>query len=387
LKKAQDVQQAKLQHQEQTYSSAGYVDFVTDDRNSFYIRLYVGQANVIHHRWENHARCILQRDFDTLHYFILQLGGGHRRANFLQLWETSCDLLPEGTPESFHQLIKNVLEMLFCRAFHSLLGKQLEPYFGLANSESGEYSNIGLNVLSPLLQGQLDVDNARTWSRNDLSAFSRDPEIRVWPAERRRQVREITATALPFEETSYHPPQITTGKIRLQAFQELCAHAATPSPNAESALEYMRSKPDFSLRPALDIRSEVQQHFSRSMSPTFPIGNSAHASIGLIIDQMSIDLDECAGGVPFSLAKLGIHVDNSLIWTYNHTELGLLDAVPNNASYQTCCNFFSWSLIEGSSVKVILLCGKYSENSLKAGFETRKLQSHDIKLRGQTITF
>jgi hypothetical protein len=42
----------------------------------------------------------------------------------------------------------------------------------------------------------------------------------------------------------------------------------------------------------------------------------AHASIGFIVDRLSIDLDEGAGGVPCSLAKLGIHVDNSMIWTY-----------------------------------------------------------------------
>jgi hypothetical protein len=139
----------------------------------------VGQANVVHHRWETHARCILQRDYDTLHYFILQLGGGHRTANLLQLWEIGRNLLPEGAPWPLHQMLKNVLEMLFCRAFQCLLGKQLEPYFGPANSESGEYSNTGLNVLSPLLQGFFGADNARESSRNDLSTFSSDHEIQV----------------------------------------------------------------------------------------------------------------------------------------------------------------------------------------------------------------
>ena len=270
--------------------------------------------------------------------------------------------------------------MLFCRAFQCLLGKQLEPYFGPANSESGEYSNTGLNVLTPLLQGHFGADNARESSRNNLSTFSRDPEIRAWPGERRRQIKESRVAALLCEEASSHPLQITTTEVRLQAFQGLCAHASSPAPNAESALEYLRSKVGPSARSGLDVRSEIRGCFVPDMSPTFPIGSSAHASIGFIVDQLSIDLDEGAGGVPCSLAKLGIHVDNSMIWTYNHTELGLLNAVPNNSSYQSCCNLFSWRLIEGSSVKVILFCGKSSESSLKAGFEARNMHSIDIKL-------
>jgi hypothetical protein len=93
--------------------------------------------------------------FDTLHYFILQLGQGHRTANLLRLWT-----IPQNDERDYGLLFnarqalrKNFLEMLFCGAFQSLPATYLRRVYGPASNESGEYANVGLNVLSPLLQG------------------------------------------------------------------------------------------------------------------------------------------------------------------------------------------------------------------------------------------
>jgi hypothetical protein len=58
-----------------------YLDSVINDRNSLYVRFYVRQSIMVILRIDTHCRHILQGVFDTLHYFILNMGDGHRRIN------------------------------------------------------------------------------------------------------------------------------------------------------------------------------------------------------------------------------------------------------------------------------------------------------------------
>jgi len=52
----------------------GYVDYITDDRDYEYVRMYHGQA-------------IVEGCNDSLHYFLLWPGNGHPTANFLGVWK------------------------------------------------------------------------------------------------------------------------------------------------------------------------------------------------------------------------------------------------------------------------------------------------------------
>jgi hypothetical protein len=57
--------------------SAGYLDFVLDDRDAEYTRYYVGQSNQIEDRIQTHKQNISQRNNNTLHYYIIgdRVGG------------------------------------------------------------------------------------------------------------------------------------------------------------------------------------------------------------------------------------------------------------------------------------------------------------------------
>lgn len=65
----------------------GYLDYVTDDRDAEYFRNYVGQATNGEVRiLSNHCLNILNGHHDTLHYYIIWSGNGHRKANSVRLW-------------------------------------------------------------------------------------------------------------------------------------------------------------------------------------------------------------------------------------------------------------------------------------------------------------
>src|SRR5205085_6673198 len=71
--------------------------------------------------------------------------------------------------------------MLFYGTFQSLSTEELIRHFG---DKLKITFNVGLNVLSPLLQS-LSISN--TGGFKDLLRNSPDPEIQSWPTERRRQ--------------------------------------------------------------------------------------------------------------------------------------------------------------------------------------------------------
>jgi hypothetical protein len=164
------------------------VDFVIDDLDDLYIRFYVGQSSQVVLHLDTHCRHILQGAFDTLHYLILNLGGGRRRANWLQLWTTPKEMLYSETYCGFStSIIQCCTEMLFCRAFQSLPAQTLDEYFG--SCPEGQYTGIGLNVLSPLLQSadSSSLGGIRSLHRSRLSD-SPDPEISSWPEIRGRMI-------------------------------------------------------------------------------------------------------------------------------------------------------------------------------------------------------
>ena len=111
-----------------------------------------------------HAHEITSGSADTLHYYILARGTGHRYARFLRLWSAP----PLETPNMSEEIdttlavarfapVLNVLEMTFCRAFQSLPGCVLTDFFG-----PGDYSDVGLNNLPPSFEGRNVPAHLRT---------------------------------------------------------------------------------------------------------------------------------------------------------------------------------------------------------------------------------
>ena len=99
-------------------SSMGYLSYITDDRDSRYFRLYVGQTACASRRIvSQHAQSILSGSSESLHHYIAFMGNGHRTVNFLRLWEfPKEDISPS---ELWNQIRSNILETVFCRAFRT----------------------------------------------------------------------------------------------------------------------------------------------------------------------------------------------------------------------------------------------------------------------------
>ncbi|KAL3460047.1 hypothetical protein BJX64DRAFT_300957 [Aspergillus heterothallicus] len=147
--------------------NGGYVDIVTDDRNREYWRAYPGQS----------------KDPSTLHYYVIAQGQGYRAANWLKLWEVPKDTELSCT---FRAVALNILEMTMCCAFQSLPGSILETYYG-PREDGKPYSNLGLNIIPPVLQGISLGPSVRKY-----------PDIIGWPQFRYEYGRKAEKSDMDF---------------------------------------------------------------------------------------------------------------------------------------------------------------------------------------------
>lgn len=80
---------------------------------------------------------------DTLHYYLIWKGNGHRTADFIRL----CTLiLPDGMDEGILAIFNNILVMVMARVFQSLPPKTLEEWFGAIDQTSSMSSHHSCKV-------------------------------------------------------------------------------------------------------------------------------------------------------------------------------------------------------------------------------------------------
>ncbi|KAL2802880.1 hypothetical protein BJX63DRAFT_437470 [Aspergillus granulosus] len=164
---------------------SGYADYVTDDSDPRYIRIYIGQTKVSDRRLMQHINDATRSLPETLHIFIIHQGNGRRAMNFLKLW-TIHDL--DSMDEESAIILPNILEMTMCVAFQSLPQQVLETFFGPPASPDHHYAGVGLNVLCPLYQGM----NSAIKVRQETIAYlesSPDPQIVKYPTFRAKSRR------------------------------------------------------------------------------------------------------------------------------------------------------------------------------------------------------
>src|SRR5262249_25074858 len=125
----------------------------------------------------------------SLHYYVFNNSPEFRRWNFVRLWTISRNSgeNTHASSETRNYLLKNILEMTFCRAFQTSSALVLEIFFG--RLPDGKHSNLGLNVLPPLYQGCPQTQSLTLRSHyRDIWKASPDPEICSWPAFRKAQL-------------------------------------------------------------------------------------------------------------------------------------------------------------------------------------------------------
>ncbi|KAJ5832016.1 hypothetical protein N7474_000327, partial [Penicillium riverlandense] len=296
------------------HSNGGYLDYVTNLRDKDYWRPYVGQSSDLAQRIPQHCRAIRLGKSGALHYYIItkKPAADFRLANFIRLWVIES---PWETDDLIIHAFENFLEMTFARAFQTMAPTILEEYFGPC--PDGTYSNVGLNVVPPLMQGR---ELAPTVCGNfvKLLESSQDPEIREWPEVRAREQREFK-------------PKASKGRITavltLTPEQYInCLHDAIKTkPNTSGSIAWPAKEkvpwmPQRNEQGLVDLKTWYKRvsdkNICESNNLVAPVGTVA-ASIGIVLD--SVPCHDYGNNIflPWGLTESGFTQENSLIWIAN----------------------------------------------------------------------
>ncbi|KAJ5587269.1 uncharacterized protein N7459_003034 [Penicillium hispanicum] len=331
----------------------GYVNIVTDLRNHEYWRAYPGRSKEPLERIKVHNRQILRGSVSTLHYYIISQGQGHRKANWLKLWQ-----VPEGLQVSstFRAVALNVLEMTMCRAFQSLPGDILETYYG-PNEDGRPYSNLGLNIIPPVLQGLSLGPSARKSFSLGLE-ISPDSDIKGWPKFRYDYGKKVERTEIHFQRP-------------LMQSSEFHTHFQVATQHLQLSESFCGDKP---LPYSTLNNSELVHLLERDLDPTdclwaYPNGNFK-ALVGFVLEDC-LDAEPTNSSImkisiPRQFQDSGWNTANSLTWAANPLQRDLTRMTRCLQSTQqpevTSFIRFNQTIIQHSGLRVVLMCGRSVQN-------------------------
>ncbi|KAJ5728487.1 hypothetical protein N7493_004817 [Penicillium malachiteum] len=251
------------------------MDYVTDSRDKEYWRAYVGQTSSLAERIPQHCRAIQKGKLSSLHYWMIcdPTARGYRFANFIRLWSFQVTF-PQNTDKDVVNGFENILETCFTCVFQTLSPSILD-LFGLR--PEGNCSNVGLNIVPPLVQG---IELAPT-VRGDFTKYleaSDDPEIRDYNQNRSVGKKKENVPWTPYREDQ--------GSIVLQ--------------------DWLRQVSN----------SILESNICKSGDLAIPFGTTK-ASVGIVFDSIPCHVDGGKAPVPFGLKITGFTESNSLIWASN----------------------------------------------------------------------
>lgn len=365
----------------------GYVDFVLDDRNGLYLRLYVGQSVILRGRIrKGHAANILRGSNSSLHYFIIWKGNGHRTANFLRLWHMDKSSGPKD--ELLCTLDRNILETIFAYIFQTLPQAILEDCFGDVTRNSGGSPGIGLNILSPLCQGA-GVTSHDIGRAIQCLLDSPDPEIREYVAFRNQRVEQ---------SLSRHGSHFLGSPILRPEMES--ALRASYQGEGDFVTDWIQSMSEPSHKSPLphltDLNEEVTRHFSvfgDAVCCVPPVGTPL-ARIGFILDssdgpRFSAEINKQRLCMPWGIQEAGFSVNNSLVWTWDFCQYGetgggsLTAGSPIQQQFEDKVKDLHQEIITSSKLKIIFLWGPTAENIICQVLFSN-LTPSIIRLRGTT---
>lgn len=342
----------------------GYLDFVTHIETLDYWRPYVGQASEPKYRLPQHNAAIRNGSEKSLHYWIIKQGHGLRRANFIRLWSIP---FPAKIDAMVTLVFENFLEMIMCRAFQSLPSLTLEEIFGPCPQaqNQGHYSGMGLNVVSPLLQGQ-DLGPQIRHQFTKLVEQSPDPEICSWPNFRAAQDRH----------TNQRDKLPTRRQMSSGDYHKALGEAIQTNPSLDQSLSLELDDWAQLDGELLDLETWFQSTSTKlqEQDQTIETGlicpfGTCNAAIGLILDLTPFHDYVSEDGtvkLPWGIQESGFTQKNSLVWTYNlqeyvHIPRSFQVAPPSPADIGFL-RAATQSLINGSRLRVIIVCGDNSED-------------------------
>ena len=354
------------------WQSGGYLDFITDDRDIFYQRYYVGQSTNVAHRVNFHITAMLYGDTSTLHYYIHTLGGGHRASNFIRLFnvDKSDAINIDDGMRLDKGLMMNMLEMTMTLAFQSLPRNVLEIYL-LPNVMLNTHPTIHLNVANPLFQvtglNQIARESAR-----EAILLSTDSQMRSWFLFRKQHLSNQKNSRASVEAPLLRNDFLTALKKTISALNPQLNASTFLCPDIDNTLPLGAQ---FSVKDQIKRCAESIRAESGHEVPLFMPIESLKGSIAIIHgqsnrqreDNASITLDE---RLPFGLRDLGLSAENSLIWSIELHKVPPIDIynVPLMATLFQHYQEATWSILSASLAKVVLLCGIQAHANM-SGFD------------------
>ncbi|RAK90633.1 hypothetical protein BO79DRAFT_262415 [Aspergillus costaricaensis CBS 115574] len=335
----------------------GYASIVCDDRDTLWWRLYIGRCSLSWRRIVcQHAQQIIKGSTASLYYFSLWIGNGHRYARFIKLWGFPKDTVTDG----WYQACSNLLEALFCRAFRT--------HHGMLNRLGSKYQNYGkastlgwgLNIMSPLVQGNLALNKELRTKANIGPSKAADRQIQYWAVFNSRQ----KAAA-----------EKNRGKESIKAVFERDFDAALQLAlnNDEEAFNMVRE--------SLQLQQETSD-FSENLAHIPFCGSlTSKGRINTPMRASNNDDKQHMLTIPWSLDGCGFTEGNILIWTYDFksfTSIGLKH-LGHDILTDPDARKFHETLLATSQAKIIFLCGPQSEKLIRAIVRN---SHHTLSLRG-----
>lgn len=325
------------------------MDIVTDSRNNEYWRAYPGQSKDPAGRIKIHNRAILRGSRSTLHYYVTAQGQGYRAANWLKLWEVPEDNRLSST---FRAVALNILEMTMCSAFQSLPGSTLEIYFG-PNKDEKPYSNLGLNIIPPVLQGLSLGPSVRKCFSLGLEK-SADPDINGWPQFRHEYGKKAEKSNINFQRPLLRSAEFHArfqGAIQhLQINQSFCGSECLSQPALNN----------------FELLDQLKRDLEPIGHPWVQPNGNFQALVGFVLedslDTESKNLSNPTISIPRQFQDSGWNMGNSLTWAANPIQRGLAETTQclrSTQKFETEAFVrFNQTIIQHSGLRVVLICSR-----------------------------
>lgn len=243
-----------------------------------------------------------------------------------------------------------------CRAFESLPGKTLEKYFG-PREDGKPYTNLGLNIIPPVLQGLSLGPSVRKLFSQDLE-ISTDPDINKWPRFRYEYGKQADRSKIHFQrplmKSSELHDRFQDAVQHLSLKKSLCGSEPLPHPTSSNVELLQRLREDLG---------------STSLPWALPNGN-LEALVGFVLDDFWQEkpdhLSYTKISIPSQLQDIGWNTTNSLIWAANPI---LRDLTKMSQSFRSVQESekktfirFNQSILQHSGLRVVLMCGHAVQN-------------------------
>ncbi|KAF4467838.1 hypothetical protein FALBO_5284 [Fusarium albosuccineum] len=267
------------------------------------------------------------------------------------------------------ELLQNILEMTFCRAFETLPGDVLAPFFGPGRPN---YSNVGLNVMSPLVQGK---NVPAIWRAKFLEYHlcSPDPDVSEFVDIRKN------------ENIKRRNQQRQAAILLRRDYRRAIIQLATELEfDSSDSLSFAKQSRPSNLHD-IDVKFQETEEALAAISqgPTLrqlcrPRGNH-QALIGIIFgsDLMEVEYD---GHAYKPLDGLELRGEDSLTWTTSFEEVGSGSGPTgfNPGSYEDkLLGRLNRSIIMESGLRVVVLCGLRAQTDIQRAFN-HPLQEHQL---------